>query len=436
MKTVGIFTTFFETESGYSLISVAETQIRMLLDHEYDPVVLVQEGQYCEDQDGNVLDPIPFKEAALPSIWNSQTLDLRPALPALKLDGSTTGDFEDRVDRIGAVLEQELKDVEACITHDIILLDTYLPHNVAMRRYADKRPDLLWLHWIHSCPTPNNGAEYPVSCRHTAPPGYIVYPNDSDRGRVAQAFQLGTQQWRIQTCRAGHAIDPLLIVPYTGLTKDLVKKADLLNGDVVAIYPIRLDRGKQPEKIIRLMAGVKQMGYEPRLLILDWQSMGEHFQDYINELTILAVNLGVGTDISFTSRLDDRCSQGVPRQTVLELMGFSNVYIHPSKIETYSLTVHEAALRGNLLVLNYDLPPMRELFGNGAIYMDFGSDRVPRDYTPSEQGFWGNEARRLVAELKQSRIATMKLKAMKEWTPQAMWIDFEPLLYLRPIGTI
>lgn len=237
------------------------------------------------------------------------------------------------------------------------------------------------------------------------------------------------------TNRSGHAIDPLTIWAHDGLTRDLALSADLLSGDVVAVYPARLDRGKQPEKIIRLMHGVKELGYEPRLLVIAWQAFGKRFQDYIDELLVLAKRLDLENEVFFTNRLDDRCSQGVPRRTVLELMQLSNVYIHPSRIETYSLTVHEAIVSGNLVVLNYDLPVMRELFGDCGIYMDFGSDRVNRTYQPSEQAFWNDEAGRLVAEISQNRALRAKTKAMQEWTPRALWKEFVPLLYKTPVGT-
>jgi len=431
-KRIALFTTFYEAESGFSLITVAETQIRMLLDHGYDPLVLVQ-GQYSENKDGEVT-ILPFKEVAPPSVWNRQAVDLRPVIPPLKLTDGVARDFEQQVQRIVAALEENLADVDVCITHGIILLDSYKEHNVAMRRYAKTRPDLLWLHWIHSCPTPKGLADYPRNCRYTPPPGYIIYPNSSDLGRVCQTYRLGGKEWRARACRAGHAIDPLSVLPYHELTKALVTYTDLLGGDVTAIYPRAVDRGKKPDKVIRLMAGVMKLGYEPRLLIVDWQSQGEHFQAYMDELIELTQSLGLEGRVHFTSRLDDRCSQGVPRQVVLELMGLTNVYIHSSAVETYSLVVHEAALRGNLLVLNHDFPAMRELYGDAAIYFDFGSDRNPRTYTPNEQTFWDDEAVRLVAELNQNRALTAKTQAQREWTPRALWKEFVPLLGLEPVA--
>lgn len=418
MKKVGLFTTFYEATSGYSLIGVAETQLKMLLDHGYDPVVLVQEN---------------FTEPEAPSMWRKEMLELRPVVPFLHLSEGIAEDFEGRVGQIMAVLEGALKDVDVCITHDIILQNFYKEHNVAMRRYAETRPDLLWLHWIHSCPTPGQ-AEYPENCRYTPPPGYIIYPNSSDLSRVCQTYRLHGQEWRAVANRSGHAIDPLSLWPYDELTKDLVEKSGHLDGDVTAVYPVRLDRGKQPEKILRLFAGIYKLGYDPRLLVIDWQSSGGRFQKYIDELLVLGDKLGLSGRVNFTSRLDDRCSQGVPRRVVTELMDLSNVYVHPSRIETYSLTVHEAMLRGNLCVLNFDLPVMQELWGDCAIYCDFESDRNSRTYEPSEQAFWDGEAIRLISELKQNRAVWAKTKARKEWSPQAMWREFAPLLHRQPVG--
>ena len=434
MNRVGNFTTIFDAECGFSIIAVAETLVRMLLDHDYDPVVLVQD-QFSKNQNGAV-QVLPFKEVPPPSIWNKQMVDLRPVVPPLELTQKVGPDFEARVSRILHALRDNLTGVDVCITQDIILQEWYKEHNVAMRRYARERPDLLWLHWIHSVPSgkahqvTKEARATPEHCRHTPPPGYIIYPNDVDRNLVAQAY--GVPMHAVKPCRAGHALDPLLLWPYHELTKILARKADLLGGEVVTIYPARLDRGKKVEKIIRLLAGVQRAGHETRLLILDWQSAGPRFQAYKDELLELGDSLGLWGKVHISSRMHDGCSQGVPRRVVLELMDLANVYIHPSESETYSLVVHEAITRGNLVVLNHDLPPMRELFRDCGIYMDFGSTRTSRKYKPDEQSYWNDEALRLIAELKQNRALMARTRALREWSPQALWREFEPLLHLPP----
>ena len=391
MKKVVLFTTFYEADSGYSLIAVAETQIRMLLSHGYEPVVLVDER---------------FQSSK--PLWQPHSIDVRPVLPA-QPDKS----------QVEHILREHLAGVDVCITHDIVLLNSYHHYDLGMREYAQSRDDLLWLHYLHSCPSGNRDT----------PPGYLIYPNATDKPRVCQVYGLGGQEWRVAASRASHSIDPLLAWNYDPLTRAIVDRFNLLETEVSAVFPARLDRGKQPEKIIRLMAGVKNAGYSARLLIVDWQSSGAHFQRYIDELSDLAQELGV--EVAFTSRLDDRCNQGVPRHVVAELMDLGNIYIHPSRVETYSLVVHEAMLRGKLCCLNYDFPPMLELFGEGAIYFDFGSDRFERTYQPREQAFWNDEARRLIAELKQNRALVAQTRARREWNPEAMWREFEGLLHLK-----
>jgi glycosyltransferase involved in cell wall biosynthesis len=394
LKKIALLTTFYEAASGYSLITVAETQIRQLLAHGYEPVVLVDE-RFQSDK----------------PLWQPQMIDVRPIIPA-------TLDLQETT----AALAEALQGVEVCLSHDIFMLDTYRPIAGAVRDVAVKRPELLWLNWLHSCP----------SGHRDAPPGYLIYPNATDKPRVCQVYGLAGQEHRVIPCRAAHAIDPLDVWNYDPLTRAVLSRFNLLEAEVSAVYPARLDRGKQPEKIIRLLAGVRRAGYAVKLLIIDWQSGGAHFQKYIDELTELAWTLGIGQEVAFTSRLDDRCNQGVPRHVVTELMDLSSVYIHPSRVETYSLVVHEAILRGRLVCLNHDFPAMRELFGEAAIYFDFGSDRIERRYEPDEQSFWDDEAHRLIAEMRQNRALMAQAQARREWTPGAMWRELEALFHLAP----
>jgi len=90
-------------------------------------------------------------------------------------------------------------------------------------------------------------------------------------------------------------------------------------------------------------------------------------------------------------------------------------------------------LQRNLVVLNHDLSQMYELFGNHAIYFDFGSWHTQRQYNPSEARFWEDEAKRLLAELQhKNRSLWAATQARKQWSPAAMAADFEALLYLDP----
>jgi len=232
----------------------------------------------------------------------------------------------------------------------------------------------------------------------------------------------------------GHAIDPLFFRNYLDLTRRLVIKSGIAEAEFAVIYPVRMGRIKQVEKILYIMAGIYERGYSVNLLVLDWQSQGPEYLTYKAELRTLAKELGIADFFHMSSELDDACSQGVPPQVAIEILDFSNIYMHPSTVETYSKVVHEAALAGKLLVLNYDLPVMRELFGEDAgVRMDFGGD-TSRQYSPDERTFWFDQGTRLIAEFYRNRALVIQARARREWRPDDYWRDFERLLHLDPIG--
>jgi hypothetical protein len=59
---------------------------------------------------------------------------------------------------------------------------------------------------------------------------------------------------------------------------------------------------------------------------------------------------------------------------VTKWLQYSNVYIHASRSETYSLTTQEAGVGGAVVVLNQDFPPMRDIYGPNAIYKKYSSN--------------------------------------------------------------
>jgi len=432
---IAIVTTFYEI-GDFSVTAVVTNQIQQLLAHGIVPTVIVQEGQ------PGLSSVIPFKE--IPentpgphNVWNKNKIDLRPVLPALHLGNSIADDFEDRVERIEKALLKALKDANVVITHDIMLLDTYHEHNVAVRRVAHQRPDILWLHWLHSCPAHTTEQDYPVMCRGVVPPGYLVYPNYSHAGFAQRAYRLAGQEWRVKICKSGHGINLLDALGLLPQTKTISHETGMSGKDVVMIYPARMGESKQFHKIVMMMAGVKEAGYTGRLIGVDWQSLGREFIDYKNRCLDLAERLGIGGWVHFTSEIAQEFATGVPHRVVLELMLLGNVFVSPSISETVGLTVIEAsAIGGCLLCLNFDLKPHSELFGDKALYFDFGALDAPRKWKDEvkEIAFWKQEARRLVAELTlNNRALWARTKMRQEWNIFGpLWPEFERLFYLDP----
>jgi len=436
---VALLTTFYTTDTGYSIVTVATNQIRMLMEHGYNPVrVLVQEGMPVRQTSGpDTL--VPFQTASPPGVWDRAKIDLRPVIPPLHLVQGIADDFEKRVAQIEEVLYENLQDVNVCITHDIVLLDVYHEHNVAMRRVAQRLPGLVWLHWVHSTPTQVTPMTYPEMCRGLAAPGYFVYPNYSEKAYVDRSYRLAGEPWRSVCCDSAHAVDLLHKWQFRPETLKIARATGLLEADVGMIYPARMGRSKQIHKIIMLLAGVKDSGYTGCLIGVDWQSLGEEFMEYKRYCCDLAEKLNIRSWLHFASEIDDRFVAGVDPRVVGELFYLTNVYAHPSISETCGLTVIEAAvLGGNLLALNFDLRVHLEKFKDYAIYFDFGSMEIQRKWKPKhrqrEIAQWKIEGKRLITELTlHNRALWARTQMRKEWSLRQGWCKFEPLLYLDPL---
>lgn len=422
LPTVVIITTFYEHTSGYSLIRVVETQIAMLLHLGIMPIVLVRED---------------FQECLDAGVWSENMIDLRKCMPPFTLTNEIGDDFDERVEQVYQVFAEQLIDADVVIAHDLIFQDYYTAHCVAIHQYASSRDDITWLHWIHSVPVDfaTGDMRYPLAYRYLPPPGYIVYPNRANVSQVYRRYTLPANSDKVIVDRSSHSIDPLILRNYSPITKDLVRKVNFLCGDVNVVFPSRLSPSKQPDKVIRLLAGVTELGFDARMLILDWQSTGEAFNSYREELLELIDSYDLSGNVFFASMLNSDCSAGAPPEVAIELLDFANVGVFPSMVETYSLVVHEALLAGLAVVLNDSLEIMHELFGDTGMYIEFGSYWKKKEYDNGVQRYYNKMAKRLIKLLQgRHRAAWNKCQVTKMWNPYALSDNFNDLLHLQPRG--
>lgn len=426
MKRVMVVTTFVELWEAYSLCSVVGTQLRSLLDHGYDCTFVACDG--CVTR-GIFADP-RLGQLRLPTYHLDP--DLSPA--------DRGGEYVEGVARIKERLRPGVAQADVVITHDIIYLPHYLAYNQACRELSQEFPGVLWLHWIHSAPQGprdfEDGDPRILRFRHF-PRGLLVYPNAADVPRVAQQYGVEEDSVRV----VPHAFDYAAVFDFHPITQALVNRFDLYDPDIFGIYPIRMDRGKQPEKLVRLFAAVKRSGKSVRLLILNFHSTGAHFVEYQDEIAAEARSLGLtDRELIFTNQIRslpgiahdelNRCSVELPHKVVIDLFHLTNVYIHTSASETYSLVCQEAAACGNLLLLNDDFPPMRDVYGPHALYFKFCSTLIATSYSPSEAAYYDEVARKLIYCLDSERTIRQRTRIRQTRNPDAVFRDhLEPLLY-------
>lgn len=362
-KKIAIFTNFFSYDQAYSLIRVAEDQIKMLTRHGYKPVVIVSDTFQPE---GAFAHP----DVELRKIPNV------PCHNQVKKDPT----FDEDVESITVALRDHLKDVDVCLTQDIVYKPSELKYNFAARKIAVELPQIKWLHWINSATPPITlnslmgmfTDEYLELMRKPFPNSYYVFFNDISRSIIAKNFNVNESD--VQIVHHPSDLDEIYGVKNT-LLKKFIEKRDIYSADAICVYPARLDRGKQVHFAIKTMAKVKELGMSVRMIVVDFHSTGGDKVTYRDEMKSMGIDWGLSPqELSFTSEFHPDWEGGIPHDDVLALFRMSNTFVMPSVSESYSYITQEAALTGNVIILNQDFPPFRDIFGKSAIFAKYSSN--------------------------------------------------------------
>jgi glycosyltransferase involved in cell wall biosynthesis len=427
LKRVAVITTFVDLLEAFSLCGVVESQLKALLAAGYYTTFVACDGCRPRDVFANPL----LRQWRLPHYHVDHEAAVVEQPHA----------FREGVEAIKARLHPLLGTIDVAITHDIIYLPHHLAFNVACRELAPEFPHLRWLHWIHSAPEqPRCFPDTDPRCARFTPfpQSLLVYPNAYDVPRVAKQFSVAEKDVAV----VPHALDYDKAFEFHPLTKALIHRFRLYDPGVFAIYPIRMDRGKQPEKLVRLFAEIKRLDQSIRLLIINFHSTGQHFLDYRDSIVQEARTLGLtDEEVVFTNQLTDlpdipdedmqRYRVEFPHKVILDLFHLTNVYVHPSGSETYSLVCQEAAACGNLLVLNDDFPPMREVYGPAALYVKFSSNLFTTTHRPSEQAYYAEIARKIRYLLDSEKTIQHKTRLRLTRNLGTVFHSYvEPLLYV------
>lgn len=423
--TVAILTMFAGLSNTYSLVNVVADQLKMLLDAQIKVKVLVSET--CPDRERTGI----FLDNRLEWVKITNTLHGKPI--EWRDYSNSTGDVHDtffeETDIIAEDFVRHLEDVDVCILHDILYQGWHLVHNIAIRKAQEKLTHVKFIAFTHSLPANRpKEMQYPFSARFSdMPHTKFVYPTYS--GIPALAKQYGIPEGK---CAVVYNTLPLL----EAMSKDIQKVAkhiDLMNAEVLIVYPARLTVGKQFEKAAALAGAIKaEAEKNTKIIFCDFPSADISSTLYKHLIRMEGMQYGLEReDLLFTS--DIGYSEGFPRQGVLELFTLSNLFICPSYSESFGLTVLEAGSRGNFLVLNEAVPALKELGERfGAYFMrwnarNFGYD-TKEEYHPSEKAYYEEHAGRIVNLMREDRSLFAKTEIRTHYNLE--WISKNQLLPL------
>lgn len=362
LKKVALLTNFTNFDPAYSLCRVACDQVKMLLRHNYKPIFIASDSF---DPKGTVFEKVEVRK--VPNV---------PCHNEVKKDPTFDKDVED----IYQKLKEHLKDIDVCLTQDIIYKPSELKYNFAARRLAPEYPNLKWLHWINSATPPITLGnlmgiftdQYLDSFKKPFPNSKYVFFNKISEDIIARNF--GVTKDDVRTVHHPSDLDEIYAVTDNNL-KRFIDKREIYQADAIFIYPIRLDRGKQVEFVIKTSAMVKELSMDVRCIIVDFHSTGGDKVTYRDQLKQLALDWGLSPkECCFTSEFCKEWELEIPHEAVLSLFRMANVFVMPSVSESYSYITQEAGLNKNLIVLNQDFPPFRDIFGPHNIFRKYSSN--------------------------------------------------------------
>lgn len=361
-KQIYVLSNFSTYLRSFSPIIVVGEQLKMLTRAGYSPILLACDG--WEPPEDSIFSQVETKLLA-------------------NANSHSASDKIEGLDESVELLYNQLKDTlpEECvvITHDLIFLPDYTVLNLAARRFAKERPNIRWMNWVHSATGPNTlakeramfGDSYANSLNEKFPNSIICYPNAQDIPRVARNFSYE----EFEVIEVPHSTDPT--EGMHPLVQRLYDELKLGNKEVLMVAPMRLDRGKNPQCIVRVAAACESIGISAHVIFCDFQSTGGDKVTLREECKELAKDLGA--EVTFLSEFDDLAHMDVSHDIILDLFTLSNVFVCPSRSETYSLTTQEAMLKGNLCIMNYDFPAFRQIYGKNALYRQFDGAEVAMD---------------------------------------------------------
>jgi hypothetical protein len=366
MAKIAILTTFMKFDPWYSLTGIVKDQCRMLT--EYGNEVFLFVNEQFNDQSNQFTDPNIHLLKKIPFAHLHDYQSEEPLLVEHEATARTTTEM----------LVNSIKElgIDTVFTHDLVFTGWSMPYAIGIQRIKNQLPGVVWMHWIHSIPSRYSDwwqmSEY-------GPNHKLIYPNATDKIRVAESYR--TQTSSVRTIP--HIKDLRIMFNFSEETCELIDNFPaLMQADVVQIYPASSDRfeSKRVAEVIKIMAAIKSCGHSVCLFIANqWATTQKHYANLM-EFYDLGKKYGLepGKHLIFSSLFADADKTpykvGVPANILTQLMMLSNLFVFPTREETFGLVLPEVSLAsGALCVLNRSLQMQHEVGGGNTLYFDFGS---------------------------------------------------------------
>lgn len=373
--TVAILTNFAEFNPGYSLTGIVVDQAHMLAREGHKVIIYVNEN----------FNPIWDKDSGLSSLKKKYAgkILVKPLTKFMHLkDYEEVKELSTEHRTAAAELASiyaadfEKEGVSVAFTHDFVFTGWNLPFSTAVKTMNSllwqNQISVKWFHWIHSIPSGNRDwwslVEYGANHQ-------LVFPNKTELVRVAETFRTEAVFVKI----IPHIKDIRTWYDFGNDAFEFTERyPNIMKANVVQIYPCSTDRlhAKQLDVLIEIFGNLKShLGMDVFLVAANQWATGKQRKEDVNEYIQKAKDSGLdyGNDFVFTSEIGKEFSTGISKRMLRELQHLSNLFIFPTREESFGLVGPEASFSGAMVVTNRSLKMMMEVMSTHCPSFDFGA---------------------------------------------------------------
>lgn len=326
-------------------------------------------------------------------------------------------------------LKTALKGIETLLVHDVFFVDQF-KREAQLLEDVLKDKDLRMIVWSHSVP---GGTR---SLRIKYPKTQYVSLSRINIPKIAQFYHTPENN----VFYVPNHIDPSEYYGWEPLTRQIVWSTDALNRYPIFTYFTRTHPSKNPLPILKTIKSMVKMGFKPLFIWGNSYKSATEAPEILDQLKTFAVQNDLGQCLKITSEdpnLQIR-DKGLDKRVVRELLDLGDIAMFPSISEAGSLSVLEAALSNNLLVLNKDVPSFVEFGGpeivtnqsNTVLYESFGGlGKTITGFHPSEDEWYDDLAKRVLESLTENQALQAKRQVLERLNPNRVYYEYlEPLL--------
>ena len=346
--------------------AVIHAHARVLNRHGYSVTMISGRGEKTSFPSG-----VDFIKIPLMDTQHKQILQISKQLEQGKVPSSFEGTKVCLID----VLEMYIGEFDNVIVHNVFTKHFNLPLTAALYSLLESGTIQRCIAWCHDFTWTS------PSSRSKVYPGYpwdllrtyyqnITYVVVSQRRRKKLASLLKCSPKEIQVIYNG--VDPYELLGFTAEGQDLITRLGLLESDLTLLMPIRVTKAKNIEYALKVLAALKDMDYDPKLIVTGPPDPHDSKNTtYFNSLKELRKQLDLEEEMSFVyeSGPDPDQPYVIDMDVVGDLYKISDLIFMPSHREGFGIPIVEAGLVGVPIVCT-DIPSAREIGGESVILID------------------------------------------------------------------